>query len=219
MAYASPAGPPRALRRRCAPALIALLLSVPAARVQPAEQPSEMVLIQEITASGSGTVDFTAGITSAFKIYVVEYWGVLPETNATYLTLRFYSGGAWQADAADYSFSGEMTYSNGTTNNFMGAGGTGQTGNSTSIPLQYSGAAQGNSANYHAAGMVKIYDPSNTSIYKRVRYVGAYVNSSGNLTQVDGEGNFYGAAAVTGFRFLYSSGNISVGTFRLYGLR
>ena len=83
-------------------------------------------------------------------------------------------------------------------------------------------AGLSNSAPASTHMRVTISNPSSTTLQKTVHYEGVAVTSPANLGE-----NFTGGggvvssaiAALTGVRFLMSSGNIVAGSFKLYGLR
>ena len=196
----------------CRAACLAALLPCVASRAD--YKPSDRVLIQELTASASATVNFTKGIDSTYDVYVVEFWGVRPATDDVKLCMRMSTdgGSTWKAGATDYWYAvknllGEgVTYSGGTTMLALVTG-------------EWATSSVGNAANEDANGWVRIYAPSSTGMYKHVLSKGAYSGADGGNYQSSGAGAYKATTAVNGFQFLFSSGNITAGTFRLYGIR
>ncbi len=65
-----------------------------------------------------------------------------------------------------------------------------------------------------------LFDQTSTGIKKRLRFEGDAIDSSGSLTSVMGSGVYNTASDdVDAVRFLFSAGNISYGSYAVYGLR
>lgn len=168
-----------------------------------------LVLLETHTASTSATLDFTTFISSTYDQYVFEFLGVLPATSTADLWMRVGTGGGPTYD----------TGANYTWALFQAAqtGGTAALGTGADTKLKIAHSLGTGSTN-GASGSLTIYEPQSTSLYKR--YVGRMIDidSSGNMaTAVDG-GHYTSTTALTAVRFLYSSGNITSGTIRVYGV-
>jgi hypothetical protein len=173
------------------------------------------VVLAEAVASASATLDITAGLDSTYDRYELELIDLVPATNDVEAMLRIGTGvgPTWQAGAFAYSSS------------ILGiaVGSTALLGKATSfIPLsQASGSNSGviSSAGYGGVrGLIRFYNPENA-----VRWFcdihASHFTGGGALASLTGSG-FYGAAsAITGLRFLFSSGNVSSGSIRLIGYR
>jgi len=104
--------------------------------------------------------------------------------------------------------------------------------NSNSTAGTYAGAASGavadtqislandigNAANKSAAFVLHIQNPASTALSKLVYFEGGCLNSAGDQQMSYGSGHNTGTGALTGIRFQASTGNITSGTFRLYGI-
>lgn len=170
------------------------------------------VLISSQTAVSAATVDFTSGIDSSFKTYLVEWDGVKSSTNGNGLQLRVsQDGGAtWKSGASDYAYSFAYFSSGATTI-------TVQSSTATSS-LNCAVAAIGSGINTSGAGSVKIFNPSDSAKFFMVETSSNVTNSATSVWRSTGTGNYTTAGAVNGIRFLMQSGNIVSGNFRLYGL-
>lgn len=169
---------------------------------------STQILLATVTASSSATVDFTSNINSTYKVYLVELIDVVPVTNSVDLWLRVSEDGSTFVTTG-YSWSGDWSSSTGSSN----ADGTGSDSkfklNGTSDSISNTGSLN---------GWVKFYNPAGTSLSKfflgQVGYSGAAIHDNHTWS-----GNYNNTTnAIVGIRFLMSTGNISSGTFKLYGL-
>lgn len=169
-----------------------------------------MVFIAAATAAGSATIDFTAGITSTYDQYILNFSDVIPATNNVGLWVRLQSGGVFRSTAADYAWvqSWYTTAASGFNNS-----------SDTKIELASTGARPlANTSTKGASGTLYLGTPANTATHKRIWGTYTYWE-----TLVVG-GSFGGwlvgvTTAVTGIQFLMSTGNITSGTFQLYGIR
>lgn len=162
-----------------------------------------MVYISTTTASSSATIDIT-GLSSAYSQYVIIATGVKPDSNNVRMSCRFQYNGSWLTTSYSYSF---------VTAN--GAGGN--NGDTSEIWLVGNSLGAGSGAYF----TVNFPNPSATSINKSIYWAGAYTMADNSTSyQMTGGGTQWNstALAVTGIRFFTNSGNITTGTFRLYGI-
>lgn len=157
-----------------------------------------MRLLSSAVASASATIDLETTFDSTYESYLIIIEGLRPATNSVDLVCRLKISGAYQTGASDY------TYSRTVNNTFSTANGA------------FISIANGltNTASNITRLNLSLGNPEGTADKKLVTWVGGSVDGS-----LLGSG-FYNAsnAALTGVRFLMSSGNISVGEFRLYGI-
>lgn len=161
------------------------------------------VLLSTLTASASASLVDTTNLTSTYDYYELVFEGILPATNAVTPRLRVNSGGIQTT-----------TYLSNI------AGSTGNENPTTYIPIgsAVAGLPQSNTGP-GLYGRFTIYQPSGTSAPKMVLGQSSYLNSSGLVTYQGGGGYWNGGnGAVTGFEFTMSSGNITSGTIKLYGI-
>ena len=111
-------------------------------------------LLATTTASNSAQVDFTSGIDSTYRIYMVDIVDVRPATNDTTLNLRFFQGGTVDAGGV-YDFVRDRVSTDSGLNNTAG------TTEANQITLTF---ANSNVSNGSLNGRIFIYDPSNTAI-------------------------------------------------------
>ncbi len=172
--------------------------------------PSDAVLIQTQTASASGSINFTSLDDTTYEHYKVFIDGLQPATN----TVNFYwrastNGGSSYDSGSNYSRSANYTDTAGSDS---GSGATGQTF------VQLSGANWGTGTNYTGQLEVTILNPADTK-YTFVYSVGSWINATGGFFSGRAGGMYLSTTAVDAFQFLFQSGNISTGQFKLYGLK
>jgi len=158
-----------------------------------------LVLIEEKTASASANLSFTTGITGYDK-YVLQWNNFLPATNNTDLQLVFSIDGGANYLAANYdSILGQVN-----------SGGYSQVASTTYI---YLNRAQDNTG-IPVAGEVTLYNLAGSGV--------VCVGSALFIAGAGAFGSFIAATstatAVNAIRVLSSSGNITQGTFKLYGI-
>lgn len=163
------------------------------------------VLISTATASSSATIDFT-GLSSTYFAYVVYMSNVVPVTNSVNFIMRTSTnnGSSYDSGASDYKYVGSRTsYSGGPTPSITGSVGD------SSIEIY---PAMSNTSTNAGSFCLTIYNPSlaNTG---RISWEG-----TASTSDRYGSGIRDTAADIDAIRFLMSSGNISTGTFKLYGI-
>lgn len=174
------------------------------------------VLIQQQSASGSSSIDFTTGIDSGFDEYVIQFDGVLPATNAVSLQLQVSqdAGSSWKTSAGNYQWVRAGAYSGSTSATLQNSAAD------TSISIV--DGVLDNTSTRPAAGEIRFYAPSAAKItnfearstFYSANLAGTYIGQFNNSGAYVADTN-----AINGVRLKMSSGNISGGNFRLYGVR
>lgn len=172
---------------------------------------SGMQLIQKQTATNSATIDFTNGIGASYGSYVVQLQDIVPATDNSSLFLRVSqdAGATWLA-AANYDWIQIVANDGG--------------GNPTTVVGTGASAIQvatglGNVSTRAFGGEVKFWTPNGTARNKIFMFDCAYGASGVAIRITRGNGQLSGNAnAINGVRFLMSAGNITAGTFSLYGM-
>ena len=159
--------------------------------------------------SGTSTVDIT-GMDSTYTNYKIIISNLHCATDNVSLNLRFIIGGSAQTGAY-YDYINHMV-SRGNTSAFYNS-----SSDATSSKLIY--GTIGNSNPESISGEVMIFNPSETTFFKKVQSNLSFLNTGGasgnnrNTTYFNNN-----QSAVTGLQFLMSSGNIDSGIFKLYGI-
>lgn len=176
-----------------------------------------LTLILTQNASNSSTIDFVNGtngvvLDDTYDFYVLKFASVKPVTDGVGFWLRVGTGAGptWQADAADYAW-GNVDYGGLTLQN---------NASDSEIELVTANVASGlgNAAGEAANGEISFEDPETTN-YHTFRYSVAHKSAGNPFGSIAGSGQYNTAEAITGIRFLMSSGNISSGIFSLYGYK
>lgn len=168
---------------------------------------SSRVLLDVIEANAQATVDFTDDIDSTYSRYEVEFENVIPATNAVDLYYRTGNDSVFDSGASDYDFTSFRHYSAGATNN----------GASTAI--ESVGSSLIANTRGGVSGTVIVHDPSNASSFTHFRHEGTHGHSTSGSAGFNGSGFRAEAAAHDRLQFLFSSGNITSGQFKLYGIK
>lgn len=158
--------------------------------------------ISASTASSSATISFT-GLSSTYYMYMVVITNMQPVTDNTSFRMRTSTdgGSSYDSGAGNYSWSYV---------NVLG----GATSTDTSIIIQ---PGLSNASNELFSATIFIYDPSSAN-YCRINGYTSYITFS-SVHQVScNAGARLSAADVDAIQFSMSSGNISIGEFKLYGL-
>jgi len=172
---------------------------------------SGMTLISAQTASSSAQIDFTTGIDGTYDEYLFVITGLVPATDNTDLWIRF-SENAGSSYVSTSSYAYNFVYSAGAA----APSATGSSGSDTKIVVI---GGLGNSTGEVFQGDIRLFTPT-SSKYKLMKWNVVMHGQVPSLVTVDGGSVYFGSTnTINAVRFLMSSGNISAGTFRLYGVR
>lgn len=180
--------------------------------------PTGRVLLASQSASNSAALNFTSRnapfqsgdvFQSDFDTYEIELVHLLPATNAVSLELQY---------TADNSTFVNTNYV--CTFHYAGSGAGHGAGSSVSTTFWYlSDLVKNTTADGGVSGELTLYDPLSTTQYKHGR--GHVVNLSstdGQLYQLMLGHRLTSTSAMLGFRLIMSSGNITSGIARVYGI-
>lgn len=170
-----------------------------------------LTLLATGTASSSATIDIplTAWTNSGFIGYKLYFTGVKPVTDNVDFWMRTSTdgGSSFAAAASDYDYANWVVDS---------AGASGANSDNADSELLLAGF-EGNNTNEWLAGEVTIWRPSAAN-YCLCQWHTTGTTLNGDARILFGSGRRLAAADVDAIRLLFSSGNISVGEFRLYGI-
>jgi hypothetical protein len=172
-----------------------------------------MIFISSVTASNSATINFT-GIGSTYDVYAIQIVKALPATDGAALRMRTSTnnGSSYDAGASDYDYVQSIGVLSGGTYAFANTGAT-----DSFMRISFSIGNAANELGFN--GWVYLWKPSDAT-YFSASYSGNGVDGDSQIYVVDqGMGRRLTAADVDAVRFLMSSGNITSGTFRLYGIK
>jgi hypothetical protein len=166
-----------------------------------------LTLLSTVTASAAATVDIETTFNGTYDNYLIVASRVRLSFGSGNLLCRLKLGGAYDSGASAYSYT--VGYVSSATWSGANSSGAAQILIATDI---YS--------NFESQFTMMLSNPTGTTYKKPVTWSGAFARdgSAGLIDElVLGAGGSTAVTALTGVRFLPSSGNIS-GTFRLYGI-
>ena len=181
------------------------------------------VLLQTQSASASATINFVNGsggaiINSTYKKYIIELIDIVPATDDVQLFFRTSTdgGSTYDAGASDYAWI--HAGARAAASNNLVAGDIAD----SEVEMTASGATNGvgNAAGESLSGRITIYNPAGTSVNKLFDFDVSYMTAAGSgaIARISGTGTRLATADIDAVRFLFSSGNITSGTFKLYGV-
>lgn len=167
--------------------------------------------IASVTASASASVNFDNKLTSTYDNYLIVMENMAPVTNGAYLRMQIGTGATPTYQTTGYF--GQVTYTS------TGAWSV-KTTATTGFDLMENDGTQGMASTSTSAnsGSILFTNVNNSSNYKGVYATINYIITTTALL-VTNIGNFQwqNATVLTSIKFIMSSGNISTGTFKLYG--
>lgn len=170
-------------------------------------------LISTQTASSSASLSFTSGLTSTYNAYVFEGTGLVPTTDDTYFIMEYSidGGSSWIATSyvgQTYQVKGSTTINQTTPTDAIYI-----------IPNSAGFRADSGATNDGLHFTAKLYNPSSS----RVKYTkgdATWFEAAGSVIVSGVFSGCYrgGTQAINAVRFRFSSGNISTGNIKMYGL-
>jgi hypothetical protein len=166
-----------------------------------------MILLNTLTCPNSGSTACadTTSLTATYSVYEIVFENLVPATNTVNLNLQVHSGGTF------------LSTNYGTTSISSNAGAVFGSGAATTTAITLL-QSQGNIAP-DLSGSVRVHTPSTTTAPKM--WVGQFGgNTSGPAALYGVVSGFWNSnPAVDGFQVSFSSGNISSGVIKIYGIQ
>ena len=171
---------------------------------------SDYVLLASTDASASSSVSFDGYFSATYKNYKVIFTTIKKSTSSL-LYLRVRKSNADQT-SADYRYAHLRAYRS------SGADGSDvQTGwNTTFVGIEHTSA---NGTNARTNGFIDIFDPLNTDGWKSILHNSFNMQNDDQINFLSGGTFFAQTGALSGVTFYPSSGNITSGNFKLYGIK
>lgn len=175
--------------------------------VTPANQ--AYTLISTATASTSSEITFT-GLSSTYAAYKIIITDVVPATDnvSFYLRTSTDNGSSYDSGASDYVWNWRFAV--------MGSS-AGDTGDAADSFISL-GSSFGSDTNEAGSHEITLFNPSSTA-YTRINFDNVASDINGAQVMRYGSGVRLSAADVDAIQFIFSSGNIESGTFKLYGIK
>ena len=174
-----------------------------------------MTLISEQTASSSATIDFTSGIDSTYDSYVFKFIDIHGSSDDTFFQVNFRDGGT--------NYDATKTTTVFRAYHFENDGGSALEYQADHDVAQGTGVVKlvqgcGNDNDMCTAGILTLYDPSNTTFVKHFIARTNTVHASDRTYEWHVAGYCNTTSAIDGVQFSMSSGNIDSGVIKLYGI-
>lgn len=165
-----------------------------------------LVLLEQHTASGSASLDFTACISATYDEYVIEFVEVIPATLGAALGCRISTNGGSTWDATSAHYYNNNLYASTSAWTGVAAGGT-------YVQIAHS---VHNAGILGVSGSVRFWPLGGSQRFfvGQVSYLPSAADRTVNLVNSDFE-----LGAFDAVRFFFSSGNIASGTIRIYGVK
>jgi len=169
-----------------------------------------LIFIASATASNSASIDFTSGINSTYSHYIIELDNVVfANSAALYLRTSTNGGSSYDSGASDYCWNYAALRNSSA---YLGVG----NGSSAQIEL---GTIVSVGSGHSVSGQVHLWTPSAASSVKvSADIIGGSALVNTEVQRFMAQGSRLTNADVDAIRFFLSSGNITSGTFRLYGV-
>jgi len=179
---------------------------------------SPLYLINTLNASDSASLEITSGITTDYKELEVRFIGVRGgddsyahlgfqcsidgganyNTNITCQQVRVYRTAVYTGNFAQ----------DNTVAQYNGTG------------MQYLGESMANDTSFGIVfGSLKIYNPSSTTYMKGFNARVSFSNPAGTIKENWTNGAIDTLSAINAMKFMYSTGNIIAGKFKIYGYK
>lgn len=173
---------------------------------------SGLVFLGAQTVANVASAAVTSNISSTYDEYHIVYENLRPASNATStLRITVSTDGGGNYSATNYDYVQDLTDS---------TGGVGQGGgsNQTGFLLGFGGGiyTPGNVTGTGVTGTLRIWP--NGSAFKPVIYDASFRGDSGRQIVGVNSGMWTNTTPINAIRFAYTSGNITSGTIRLYGV-
>jgi hypothetical protein len=166
-----------------------------------------LTLLNTLTASNSATLSDTTSFTSSYNEYELVFENILPANQNIACEIQVHSGGGFK----------NTSY---LTSQVYGAGGAPSGDTSTAYVSCNAAHAFNDNSAAGISGKITVVKPSGTSVAKMWFGQFAHTNSAVNgMYVVTVNGYWNNTAAVDGFQVLMSSGNITSGTIKIYGIQ
>lgn len=171
--------------------------------------PAAWVVVDTQAASNSATINLTTGLgDTLYDAFCIVLSNVKPASDDVELWMRVGTGAGptYQAGVADYSWA------------VTGAAASADVSDAAmGLSIAGAGNSNGNASGESASATIFFDNPEATN-FPIFRGTVSYIDAGGALRGGAFNGAYLTAAAVTGIRFLFESGNIASGRFTLYGL-
>ncbi len=170
-----------------------------------------LILLEQHTASGSASLDFTASISSTYDEYEIHFIDIVPASASAVLAMRMSTNGGSSYDSGNNY--GESVFAW----NALGTASAGNVSGASRIQLTFTNIGT-TSTDGGVKGKITLFNPASSSTWKTVHGQIAFITSGAGQDGQVLTGYYQVTTAVDAFQFLMSTGNIASGTIRVYGV-
>ena len=168
-----------------------------------------MDLLSTTTISNDATVDITTDLGSGYDTHIFQFHNVHTAGDNKDLEIRVFVSGSIVDSGTDYQRSRRLSEGdNDSHDDYDDDMHTlkvkGETGNATGEAIN---------------GYLYMYNALSSSMMTHFHWQMGHIINTGVYQNTKGVGSYKVAATLTGIRFYLSSGNISSGTIKMYGLK
>jgi hypothetical protein len=174
-----------------------------------------LILLSTQTASSSSTISFTSNIDSTYKEYIFKFYDLNPGTDASYFQFQADTG-----TNTSYNQTMTTTWFNSYHNEADSGTNLGySTGDDQAQGTSFQSITGliGNGADESGAGILHIFDPSNSTFTKHYMSRMQYLDRNDASIEIYSAGYFNTTTALTRFQFKFHQGNFD-GVIKLYGV-
>jgi hypothetical protein len=173
-----------------------------------------LVKLSSATASNSANITFDSSvITSTYKYYQIHCIDVVIQTDGNNVVMTISTDNGSSYISSNYSFLHNVS-DTGTSSNAVV---TRYASSESLIPVFGITNGMGNSGNEQGFGIIELLNPHSAKA-KLFRYNSTYLNNNGELTENVGHAMYNTTSAVNNIKLAPGSGNITSGSFILYGV-
>tara|TARA_R110000822_G_scaffold48803_1_gene128194 strand:- start:196 stop:1119 length:924 start_codon:yes stop_codon:yes gene_type:complete len=178
------------------------------ASTAPAGGGAGLVFVSTATASDDATLSFT-GISSTYAQYVFIISALRPATSGAELRLRVSTNGGSSYDTGSTDYCSGVRYLIGGTLSM------GVNDNDTFLRV---GPPTGNASNDSVNGRMELHSASDSAKFTQISSLGSFSRTNGDPKAYYSGGGRKSVAAHNAVQFSMSSGNITSGSIRMYGI-
>lgn len=166
------------------------------------------LLLSNQTASGSASIIFTSVISTEFSVYVLKIRDLVAATNATNLLLTLSTDNGSTYLSTNYKYSSLFSDSTAASGNLF---------SSDSATFIEVATTVSNVSSRGYSADIMLFD-FNSGFTPNIAGFSVLYTSGTRLSHVQFTGCNTGTTAITAIKLVMSAGNITSGTFRLYGV-
>ena len=178
---------------------------------------SEKVLFQEQIASCDATLSFTSGIDSTYKEYIFRFINIHPETDDTEWSFQGStdSGSSYGVSITSTSFDAYHDEAGGSQNlEYQTAQDLANSTNFQIFQQDY-----GNDNDQAGCGFLHLFNPSSTTFVKHFISPSTNYHKDNLCMNCNRSGYFNTTSAIDAIQFKFNSGDIDLGTIKMYGVK